>query len=686
VTIPAEHWVLCGGATHPDAPADALRLAVAGPDKNLTVDIAGISEKLTGRVPPAFKDVILIASYALAADSAVARGDRHAADLNAKWHRRFRFVVGVECPELWSASPMRELLEQTLGFLTDDAYSFEFKPATTGVPEQLTFSTHDGAPFLAWDHVDEIVLFSGGLDSLAGAVEQIVGAKKNVILVSHRSANKVWRTQRELVDDLRKLSRVWGPDHVAIEVVKHDAKLRRERTQRSRSFLYAAIAGAVASLVGRDRILVYENGVIGVNLPISRQVVGATATRTAHPKVLRGFSRILEAVAGRRLVIENPFILKTRTEVLEQLAACGAGDLIRHSVSCAHVHAQSNMHPHCGVCSQCIDRRFGVLAAGLEAHDPEEGYDVDLVTGAREKEDDKLLLIEYVAAADRFAECKNTDDFLAKCGEANRAVPSMMDFLGVDADAAGRALFELHKRHGEAVGRALQRVFARHAKEMRSGDLPPTSMPMLLSSKGLRASSAASSTSAPTSPVLNTASEYVLRDDGEMWTLRFRGGRAFPLKRHKGLTYLRFLLQRPGDTLTAFALIDLAEGRELASHPLSTALGIDDETIHSVKQTLEKLKTDRDEAEEFCDQETVARCEAEMEKLAAYLRTEVGLGDKARRESPEQKKARTAVSNAINRAIEKIGKQSEPMATYLDNQIQRGFFLKYRDTGIAWET
>lgn len=688
MTLPAEHWVLCGGVQHPDAPEEAQRLAVGGPDKNLTVDIAGISQKLTGRVSPAFRDLIRIASYVLAADSAVERGDRNDADLNAKWYRRFRFVVGVECPELWSAPEMRELLERTIGFLTDDAsYTFEFQPATSSAPEQLSFSTHDGGPMLSWDHVDEIALFSGGLDSLAGAVEQVLDAKKNVILVSHRSATKIWKVQRELVADLRGLSKVWGPEHVAIEVVKHEKWLRVERTQRSRSFLYAAIAGAVAHLVGRERILLYENGIIGVNLPISRQVVGATATRTAHPRVLRGFSRILQAVAGRKLVVENPYVLKTRAEVLERLAACGGAELIRHSVSCAHVHASSTMHPHCGVCSQCVDRRFGVLAAGLEAQDPEDGYEVDLVTGAREKEDDVLMLLDYVGAADRFAEARNVDDFLAGSGEANRAVPAMMDYLGMDADSASRALFEMHKRHGAAVGRVVAQVFAQYAKEIRTPrGLPATSMPMLLCSKGLRVANGPTPSDPPANPVLNSGGEYMFRDDGEMWTLRFRGGRAFPMQPHKGLVYLRYLLQRPGETMTAFALVDLSEGREASSHPLSTTLGLDSETISSVKDAIEKLKKEREEAKDFCDEKTVARCEAEVEKLVEYLRAGTSLGGKTRRESPEQKKARDAVSNAISRAIEKIAKQSQPMAAHLADQVQRGFFLKYRETGIPWET
>ncbi len=688
MTSPTERWFLCGGVDHPDAPEDALRLATIGPGNNIGVDIGGISEKMTGRVSPQFRDLIVIASYVLAADSAVLRGDRRNPDLNAKWNRRFRFVVGVECVDLWSTSQMRDLLEQTIGFLSDDSYTFEFKPAQRIAPEQLTFSANDGAPFLPWDHIDEVALFSGGLDSLAGAAELVLGEKKNVILVSHRSATKTWAIQRQLIADLQGLSKAWGPDHVAIEVIKKDKILRPERTQRSRSFLYAAIAGAVAHLIGRERVLLFENGVIGLNLPISRQVVGATATRTAHPKVLWGFSRILEAVAGRRLTIENPFALKTRAEVMERLAASGAAGLIRHSVSCAHVSARTNMHPHCGVCSQCIDRRFSMLAAGLEAHDPEDGYEVDLVTGEWKSEDHRLLLLDYIDAADRFAEAKNVDDFLAKCGEANRALPSIMDNLGIDADSAGRALLEMHRRQGKAVGQVLEQVFAQSAKAIRNSSLPATSLPMLLFSRGLRGASGSGPSAPPeppASPVLN-GGEYLLRNDGEMWSLRFRGGRAFPMKPHKGLGYLRFLLQRPGETMTAFALVDLSEGREVSSHPLATTLGVDSETIGSVKEAFEKLKIERDEAEEFCDEATIARCECEMEKLATYLRGESGPGGKVRRETPDQKKARTAVSNAICRAIEKIGQQNQSMAAHLKDQVQRGFFLKYRETGIAWET
>ena len=44
----------------------------------------------------------------------------------------------------------------------------------------------------------------------------------------------------------------------------------------------------------------------------------------------------------------------------------------------------TKLHPHCGQCSQCIDRRFAILAAGQDEDDPEDAYKVDLLLDGRE--------------------------------------------------------------------------------------------------------------------------------------------------------------------------------------------------------------------------------------------------------------------------------------------------------------
>jgi len=95
-----DHWILCGGVSCAGAPEDALRLAASGNNKNLTIDVQGITKTLTGRVPPEFRDLILIAAYVLAGDQAFSRGTADDTNMGDKWRRRFHFVIGVERPDL----------------------------------------------------------------------------------------------------------------------------------------------------------------------------------------------------------------------------------------------------------------------------------------------------------------------------------------------------------------------------------------------------------------------------------------------------------------------------------------------------------------------------------------------------------------------------------------------------------
>jgi hypothetical protein len=249
VTAPlTETWVLCGGATHASAPAGSLRLSVGDDSDSMTVDIAGVSRALTGRLSANFTDLIRLGAFVLGADGAVSRGGLDDADGGKKWHRHFRLVVAVEDPSFWNQPEVTLALEETLGFLSQDTFAFEFqalvaqKGRKKKVGEQLVFSGQDGKPFLPWEHVDEISLFSGGLDSFAGAADIVLGQKRGAILVSHRSATKMWATQKGLVEDLRGLAQTHScraPEHVAVEVNRHNNVLRTERSQRTRSFLYA---------------------------------------------------------------------------------------------------------------------------------------------------------------------------------------------------------------------------------------------------------------------------------------------------------------------------------------------------------------------------------------------------------------------------------------------------------------
>ena len=52
---------------------------------------------------------------------------------------------------------------------------------------------------------------------------------------------------------------------------------------------------------------------------------------------------------------------------------------------------------HCGLCSQCIDRRFAILAAGLGEHEPSQNYKRDFLLGDRRADDGLRMALSYVA-------------------------------------------------------------------------------------------------------------------------------------------------------------------------------------------------------------------------------------------------------------------------------------------------
>ena len=81
-------------------------------------------------------------------------------------------------------------------------------------------------------------MFSGGLDSLAGAVE-MARTGGGLTLVSHRPVSTLSSRQRNL---FRELKREFPGRLIRVPVwINKQEGLGRESTQRTRSFLYAAL-------------------------------------------------------------------------------------------------------------------------------------------------------------------------------------------------------------------------------------------------------------------------------------------------------------------------------------------------------------------------------------------------------------------------------------------------------------
>jgi hypothetical protein len=319
-----EHLVLCGGATaQQSGDASRLELNLHGPSANVRLKIEDISRRLLANISDVHADLLEIASYIYAADSAIRRGGNTDAQLGARWRRKLRFVIPMRRPNLWSSDSILGALVETIGFLSDDDYWFEFRPLENPLAVERYFPL-SGAEDVKFTP-DEVILFSGGLDSFAGTVEELVAFGKKVALVSHRSAAKIVGAQDRLIRQLRSR---FGADRILHVPVWANLKgrLASEPTHRTRSFLFAVLGAVTAQMLDRKRICFFENGVVSLNLPPVGQVVGARATRTTHPQALAGFRRVLSAVFGQFFDISNPYAWMTKSEVIERITQnrCGA--------------------------------------------------------------------------------------------------------------------------------------------------------------------------------------------------------------------------------------------------------------------------------------------------------------------------------------------------------------------------
>lgn len=464
--ISPEHHVRCLEPIADASGDEQLRFEIDGHLKGVTVQIASLTRSLVSSFPDHVIDLIEIASFVYAFDASISRGGLMDQKMGAKWNRKFKVSIPVRDIGLWSRTEVKQSLEETLMFLSGDRFEFTFnKLKDKQQTRERYFQFGDEE---AWTP-DTVMLFSGGLDSFAGALEEIVEHNNRVALVSHFSATKIKPIQYSLQ---KSMTEKLGPQklkHFQTKV-QLTAGTNREGTHRTRSFLFATLAMTIATAFGKDRITFYENGVVSLNLPPVGNVVGTRATRTTHPQTLTRFGSFFSHVFGKPLRVDNPYFWRTKKEVVEKISFLGMADQIANTRSCADVHNQTKQYPHCGRCSQCIDRRFAILSAGLEKYDPEEAYRVDLMTGVRKTVQDKEIALSYVRNAFAFEAI-----LPSQLEQDFPAVLSVIQYLDEDPGTALERISAFLKRHGNGI----ISVMSNFTSKAKSNEFPADSLPYL---------------------------------------------------------------------------------------------------------------------------------------------------------------------------------------------------------------
>jgi 7-cyano-7-deazaguanine synthase in queuosine biosynthesis len=300
-------------------------------------------QKCLGTKPDTLEaDLLVLAATVYAADRAIAREAREQAG-----DRQIRLVVPVT--NTARLVPLVGLIEKVLGRLSSDLWHIEL---TSYKGRQVQRVTRGAA-------VGRTLLFSGGLDSFAAALEN---QGPTLQLVSHQTANTRTRAAQKTL-----ASRVAAARHCQFYVTSRaldGTDTSPESSQRTRSFLFLVLGALAALRAGHSELLMLaENGQMAIHLALTAARTGPFSTYTAHPSVLALMEEFLSHALDATLRITNPYVDKTKAEVV-RIVRARMPDAIAMTESCWRNARLPAGTTHCGACVPCFIRRLAIEADG----------------------------------------------------------------------------------------------------------------------------------------------------------------------------------------------------------------------------------------------------------------------------------------------------------------------------------
>lgn len=314
-------------------------------------------------------DFFLVSAIVYGVDNLLSR----AIYSNDGWTRDVDVEFPVNNLSVWSGK--EEKLKQILDFLTGDNWQVSFRE----IEDVNLFQPRTNRrkiPSYDKDSIKSVSLFSGGLDSLIGVIDELEKLSNNerILLVSHFDSKSPGPNgdQRTLLRSLmiqypNKI--YWVQSKLALSRKDIDGnRVTIENNYRSRSLFFIGLGCYLSPI---DDLIIPENGTISINNPLTPSRVSSLSTRTTHPYVLKNTQELLTEL-GLSTVIHNPYTFKTKGEMFVE---CANQTLLKNiyqdSVSCGKRGRKQNWEvktsiQECGICMPCIYRRAALNKAGLD--------------------------------------------------------------------------------------------------------------------------------------------------------------------------------------------------------------------------------------------------------------------------------------------------------------------------------
>ncbi len=178
----------------------------------------------------------------------------------------------------------------------------------------------------------------------------------------------------------------------------------------------------------------------------------------------------------------------------------------------------------------------------------------------------------------------------------------------------------------------------------------------------------------------------VFRKEGDLWRIVFDGKEVL-LKDSRGLLYISELIRvsKSGKQISAWELHCLQKP-QLERTPESEDVAIDQEAREKLRERIQSLRDDIQEAKDLGNYRKQEELQREFEQIGDQVTKDEGWRGKQRELNSKLEKARSPITKAIKNALQKIKLQNQKLWTHLYSSVQTGNHCWYApDSKIEWQ-
>lgn len=272
------------------------------------------------------------------------------------WSREFD--VDIEIPAHLKFKENQSEINRMLSFLTGDYWDCKFvTEASIKYPHFKTTSFYDD--------ISQVALFSGGMDSLIGAIDYLSTNPNGVLYLSSHYDKFMGGPKSDQIRVREILKKKFGNAVKYSDSVMISPEHSVEMSCRSRSLMFLAIATIHASYA-KCGVIIPENGSVSLNFPLSPSRRASCSTRTTHPLFVSRYQMLLESL-GISVNVFNPYEFCTKGEMVQN---CADKDFLLKVIPFSNSCGKRNMHQqmydntkatHCSHCMPCMYRKAAII-------------------------------------------------------------------------------------------------------------------------------------------------------------------------------------------------------------------------------------------------------------------------------------------------------------------------------------